>query len=203
MVATGRPLISVLDAICRYVEEQAEDIRCSVAFIDAELRIRPASAPSLSSKYSGGLDGVPVYPYIGPCALAACQKEQVISENIELYICETFLHVLEWETIPNDIIVDGTAKDAEQHINEVSFLERQIKVLIDAIRSTKTADLIPQLRIVARETIERMTDWKYEEEQKRLGLDLAGRAGQRGSHSCWNGFTAAGTTTLPFVSSYS
>jgi hypothetical protein len=92
-------------------------------------------------------------------------------------ICETFLHVLEWETIPNDIIVDGTAKDAEQHIDEVSFLERQIKVLIDAIRSTKTADSIPQLRTVARETIERMTDWKYEEEQKRLGLDLAGRAG--------------------------
>jgi hypothetical protein len=26
---------------------------------------------------------VPIYPYIGPCGLAAYQKEQVISENIE------------------------------------------------------------------------------------------------------------------------
>jgi hypothetical protein len=100
-------------------------------------------------------------------------------------ICERFLHVLEWADHTehwNDIIVDGTAKDAEQHINEAMFLESQIKVLIDAIRSTKTADSIPQLRTIARDTIERMRDWKYQKEQKRLGLDLASRT-QAGSAS--------------------
>ena len=60
-------------------------------------------------------------------------------------ICEIFLHVLVWADHTehwNDIIVDGTAKGAEKHVNEVTFLESQIKVLIDAIRSTKTADSI-------------------------------------------------------------
>jgi hypothetical protein len=59
---------------------------------------------------------------------------------------------------------------SEQHINEVVFLEGQIKVLIDAIRLTRTVDSIPQLRTVARETIERMRDRKCQEEQQRLGL---------------------------------
>jgi signal transduction histidine kinase len=83
MIATGRPLLSILDAIARYVESQAEDARCSISFIDSELRFRPASTPSLPPRYNGAIDGVPVYPYIGPCGLAAYQKKQVISENIE------------------------------------------------------------------------------------------------------------------------
>jgi PAS domain S-box-containing protein len=33
--------------------------------------------------YNGAVDGVPIYPYIGPCGLAAYQKTQVISEDIE------------------------------------------------------------------------------------------------------------------------
>jgi hypothetical protein len=100
-------------------------------------------------------------------------------------ICETFFHVLEWADRTeewNDLIIDGTAKDCKEHINEVTFLESQIKVLIDAIRSTKTADSIPTVRTTARETIERMRDRKCEEEQKRLGLDLASRT-QAGSAS--------------------
>jgi PAS domain S-box-containing protein len=84
MIATGRPLVSVLDAISRYVEQQAEDIRCSITIIDAEHRIRPASAPSLPFKYSGDLDDVLVYPCVAPCGLAAHQKQPVISESIEL-----------------------------------------------------------------------------------------------------------------------
>ena len=84
MIATGQPLVSVLDAISRYVEQQAEDIRCSVTFIDAEHRIRPASAPSLPAKSKGDLDDVRVHSYIAPCGLAAHKKEQVISESIEL-----------------------------------------------------------------------------------------------------------------------
>jgi hypothetical protein len=62
------------------------------------------------------------------------------------------------------------AKDAQRRLDETVFLEQQIKALIDAIRLTKTAESIPHLRTVARETIERMRDRKYEEELKRLGL---------------------------------
>jgi PAS domain S-box-containing protein len=83
LIATGRPLVQTLTAIARYVESECEDIRCSIAFIDAELRIRPASAPSLPAKYNGASDGVPIHPYIGPCGLAAYQQAQVISSDIQ------------------------------------------------------------------------------------------------------------------------
>lgn len=83
MIARGRPLIEVLDALTAFIQSQAEGTRCSIAFIDAELRIRPASAPSLPAEYNGKLDGVPIFPYIGPCGMAAYLKQQVISENIE------------------------------------------------------------------------------------------------------------------------
>lgn len=83
MIATGRPLLTIMDAIARYAESQSEDLRCAIAFIDAELRIRPATTSKLPASYSGALDGVPVYPYIGPCGLAAYQKAPVVSENIE------------------------------------------------------------------------------------------------------------------------
>jgi PAS domain S-box-containing protein len=82
-IASGSPLLATLDRISRYVESGSEDVRCAIAFVDAELKLRPASSLSLPPHYKGGIDGVPIYPYIGPCGLAAHQKEQVISENIE------------------------------------------------------------------------------------------------------------------------
>ena len=82
-IASGSPLLATLDRISRYVESESENVRCAIAFVDAELKLRPASAPSLPPYYKGGIDGVPIYPYIGPCGLAGYQKEQVISENIE------------------------------------------------------------------------------------------------------------------------
>jgi hypothetical protein len=75
MIARGRPLIEVLHALTAFIESQADGIHCSIAFIDAELRIRPASAPNLPSEYNGKLDGVPIFPYIGPCGMAAHLKQ--------------------------------------------------------------------------------------------------------------------------------
>jgi PAS domain S-box-containing protein len=83
MIAKGIPLHEVLDSLTRFIESQAEGVHCALGFIDAELLIRPASAPSLSSEYNGKLDGMPIFPCIGPCCLAAYMKQQVISENIE------------------------------------------------------------------------------------------------------------------------
>jgi PAS domain S-box-containing protein len=83
MIAKGSPLTEVLDALTRLIEYQADGIHCALAFIDAELRIRPASAASMSPEYNGKLDGVPIFPYIGPCGMAAYLKQQVISENIQ------------------------------------------------------------------------------------------------------------------------
>ena len=83
MIARGNSLPEVLDALTRFIETQADGIHCSMSFIDAEFRIRPTSAPTLPSEYNGKLDGVPIFPYIGPCGMAAYLKQQVTSENIE------------------------------------------------------------------------------------------------------------------------
>ena len=83
MIATGCRLIDVLDAITRFTESQAPGIRCTVAFLDAESRLRPASGPTLPPEYSGSLDEVPIPPVTDPCGLAAYQKEEVVSENID------------------------------------------------------------------------------------------------------------------------
>jgi hypothetical protein len=53
-------------------------------------------------------------------------------------------------------------------MNQIIFLEAQIKALIQAIRVTKDVNSIRRLRAVTRETIERMRDRKRQEELKRL-----------------------------------
>jgi len=91
---------------------------------------------------------------------------------------EKLLPVLKWadgiEAL-SDILLDVSVKYEERQINEIVFLEAQIKTLIEAIRQTKDIDSIRQLRTVARETIERMRDRKYQEERERLADELAGR----------------------------
>jgi len=68
----------------------------------------------------------------------------------------------------NDIIVDGSAKDSDRRLNEIIFLEAQIKILIQAIRVAKDIESIRQLRATTRETLERMEERKRKEELKRL-----------------------------------
>jgi hypothetical protein len=79
--------------------------------------------------------------------------------------------VLEWADMiekSNDVIIDGACKDSDRYLNEIIFLEEQIKVLVQAIRVTKNVDSIQALRTTTRETIERMEKRKCEEELKRL-----------------------------------
>ena len=73
----------------------------------------------------------------------------------------------------NDIIVDGSAKDSDRRLNEIIFLEAQIKILIQAIRVTKDVESIRQLRLTTRETIERMEQRKREEDLKRMQKEEA------------------------------
>jgi len=66
------------------------------------------------------------------------------------------------------IMLDGACKDSDRRLNEIIFLEAQIEILIQAIRLTKDAESIRQLRLTTRETIERMEQRKREEDLKRL-----------------------------------
>ena len=89
---------------------------------------------------------------------------------------EKFLSIVEWADrieLWNDIIVDGSAKDSDRRLNEIIFLESQMKILIQAIRVTKDAESIRQLRATTGETIERMEERKREEDLKRLQEESA------------------------------
>jgi hypothetical protein len=112
----------------------------------------------------------------------AAEANRVILHNaldqIPASVREKLLPVLEWtdgiEAL-SDILLDVSVKYEEQKINEIVFLDAQIKRLIDAIRQTKDIDSIRQLRTVARDTIEQIRDHKLREEQKRLADELASR----------------------------
>jgi hypothetical protein len=96
---------------------------------------------------------------------------RTVTDQIPTELRENFLNVLEWSERTeqwSDIIIDGACKDSDRRINEIIFLETQLKILIHAIRVTKDADSIRALRAVTRETIERMEERKRQEELKRL-----------------------------------
>ncbi|SRR6266849_9096787 len=100
-------------------------------------------------------------------------------DQIPTDLREKILPVLEWADsieASSDMLLDVSVKYEERQINEIIFLEGQIRGLIGAIRQTKHIDSIRQLRTVARDTIERMRDRKNQEERERLADELAGRA---------------------------
>src|SRR5713226_152488 len=96
---------------------------------------------------------------------------RTVTDQIPADLREKFLNVLDWSERTerwSDIIIDGACKDSDRRLNEIIFLESQIKILIQAIRVTRDVDSIRTLRATTRETIERMEERKREEELKRL-----------------------------------
>jgi PAS domain S-box-containing protein len=79
MVARGEPLQRTLEELCRLVEEQSSGSICSILFVDQDLKcLRHGVAPSLPAAYTSMLDGWPIGPEEGPCAVAAFRRETVI-----------------------------------------------------------------------------------------------------------------------------
>jgi PAS domain S-box-containing protein len=83
MTAKGDSMESVLEALCRVVEQTASGCLCSVILIDPSgLTVEQAVAPSLSPDYNDRFRGVPVDREGGPCTEAACRKTQVIVSDL-------------------------------------------------------------------------------------------------------------------------
>jgi signal transduction histidine kinase len=83
MVARGRPLATILDALCAVVEAAAPGCHCSVLLIDARRStFHPGAAPTLPSGYTAALDDQPVTRTAGPCGMAASLNTQVIVSDI-------------------------------------------------------------------------------------------------------------------------
>jgi signal transduction histidine kinase len=84
MVASGRALTEVLTALCRFVEDTAGDCICGTYLIDWSV---PAFvngiAPSLPASFAASIEGLPVRPELCLCGIAALEKRQVISADLE------------------------------------------------------------------------------------------------------------------------
>ena len=83
MTAKGNSLESILEALCRVVEQTASGSRCSVMLIDPSgSKIQQTVAPSLPSSYNDRFPGTPVDREGGPCTEAARRKTHVIVSDV-------------------------------------------------------------------------------------------------------------------------
>ncbi|HWW84730.1 MAG TPA: PAS domain S-box protein, partial [Vicinamibacterales bacterium] len=83
MTARGTSLESVLDALCRVVEQTAVGCYCGIVVIDSSgSQILQTVAPSLPATYNARFPGTPVDREGGPCTEAARRKTQVIVSDL-------------------------------------------------------------------------------------------------------------------------
>jgi signal transduction histidine kinase len=84
MVASGRVLAEVLAALCLFVEDTAGDCICGAYLIDWSIpAFLGGTAPSLPASFTASIDGLPVRPELCLCGMAAVEKRQVISADLE------------------------------------------------------------------------------------------------------------------------
>jgi len=79
MVAKGDPLPSILDGICRLVEENSDGSLCSILLLNANGdRLSHGVAPSLPASYNSAFDDRAIGPETGPCGRATYFGKPVI-----------------------------------------------------------------------------------------------------------------------------
>jgi diguanylate cyclase (GGDEF)-like protein len=81
-VATGRPLATVMDLVCRAAERLTPDVVCTVVAVDAAGRIHSLGAPSMPPAYAQAIDGIAIGPNVGSCGAAAYRGEPVEVRDI-------------------------------------------------------------------------------------------------------------------------
>jgi PAS domain S-box-containing protein len=83
MIAKGDSLESILEALCRVVEQTASGGCCSVILIDPSgSKVQQAVTPSLPSSYNDRFRGTPVDLEGGPCTEAARRKTQLVVSDV-------------------------------------------------------------------------------------------------------------------------
>jgi PAS domain S-box-containing protein len=84
MVACGNSLPTLLDALCRLVEQSAIGCFCSVVLVDPSgTRLEDGAAPSLPASFITSIVGRPINSESGPCAMAVHLNKQVIASDLK------------------------------------------------------------------------------------------------------------------------
>src|SRR5882762_7529845 len=83
MIARGDSRAPILDALCRLVEELANDSLASILLLDPTANcLRHGAAPSLPGAYTEAIDGIAIGPAVGSCGTAAYRGEPVMVRDI-------------------------------------------------------------------------------------------------------------------------
>ncbi|HVM49012.1 MAG TPA: GAF domain-containing protein [Candidatus Acidoferrum sp.] len=83
MAARGVALPRLLDAVCRFVEQMADDVMVSILLVSPDGKsLRHGAAPSLPRSYIEAIDGGRIGPQAGSCGTAAFRGEPVIVSDI-------------------------------------------------------------------------------------------------------------------------
>lgn len=83
-IATGQPLQTVLEAIARLAEAQANGLLCSILLMDPDgRRLRHGAAPSLPEAYNRAFDGIEIGPAVGSCGTAAFTGRRVFVADVQ------------------------------------------------------------------------------------------------------------------------
>jgi hypothetical protein len=84
MVASGSALSTVLDALCRLVEEIDANCHCGVYLIDPKNQVfQTSAAPTLPASFNDPIVGRPARSETGPCGMAAWLKTRVIAADVD------------------------------------------------------------------------------------------------------------------------
>jgi PAS domain S-box-containing protein len=83
MIATGQALSTILEALCRLIEELSPGSLASILLLDPDgQRLWHGAAPSLPQSYTNAIDGGLIGPAAGSCGTAAYRKAPVIVADI-------------------------------------------------------------------------------------------------------------------------
>jgi PAS domain S-box-containing protein len=83
MVARGKPLREILDAVSRLVEELCSGCLCSILLVSTDRKhFRVGSGPSLPDDYNAILEGKTIDAAYGPCSLAVVEKTQILTSDL-------------------------------------------------------------------------------------------------------------------------
>jgi PAS domain S-box-containing protein len=83
LITGNNSIVTILEALCRLVEEMFSGSLCSILFLDADgKRLRKGIAPSFPPDFMTAVDGVNIGPRVGSCGTAAYRKETVIVSDI-------------------------------------------------------------------------------------------------------------------------
>jgi PAS domain S-box-containing protein len=83
MIVTGTPLEKILSSLVQLIEQQADDMLCSILLLAEDGKhVRHGAAPSLPEVYVKAVDGAPIGPKNGSCGTAMYLGKQVIVTDV-------------------------------------------------------------------------------------------------------------------------